>query len=44
MTASSFNQVLSDRCVTNIFSEPYNFATNSALTNANKPLWGTCPP
>ena len=41
--ASSFNQDLSGWCVTNISSEPTDFATNSALTNANKPVWGTCP-
>jgi len=26
-----------------ITSEPGNFATSSALTEANKPIWGTCP-
>jgi hypothetical protein len=41
--ASSFNQDLSGWCVSNITSEPEYFATNSALTNANKPIWGTCP-
>ena len=41
--AALFNQNLSGWCVTNISSEPSNFATNSALTNANKPVWGTCP-
>jgi len=41
--ATSFNQDLSEWCVTNISSEPTDFATNSALTNPNKPVWGTCP-
>tara|TARA_B100000767_G_scaffold14944_1_gene14247 strand:+ start:126 stop:824 length:699 start_codon:yes stop_codon:yes gene_type:complete len=40
---SSFNQDLTGWCVTNIAAEPSNFATISALTNANKPAWGTCP-
>ena len=38
-----FNQDLTDWCVTNITTEPDFFSTNSALTNANKPVWGTCP-
>jgi plastocyanin len=29
--------------VTNITSEPSYFATDSSLTNSNKPVWGTCP-
>ena len=41
--ASSFNQDLSGWCITNISAEPINFATNSPLTSANKPLWGYCP-
>jgi surface protein len=41
--ASSFNQNLSSWCVTDISSEPDFFALNSALSNANKPLWGYCP-
>ena len=41
--ASSFNQDLSKWCVSNISSEPSAFATSSSLTNANKPIWGTCP-
>ncbi|MFL2587635.1 MAG: BspA family leucine-rich repeat surface protein [Flavobacteriaceae bacterium] len=41
--ASSFNQDLKGWCVSNIASEPGGFAGNtSALTNANKPIWGTC--
>ena len=42
--ASSFNQDLTGWCVSSITSEPGAFATNSsALTDANKPVWGTCP-
>jgi surface protein len=41
--ASSFNQDLTGWCVTNITSEPRSFATNSALEEDNKPIWGTCP-
>ena len=41
--ASNFNQNLSKWCVTNFPSEPYLFSTNSALTGANFPKWGTCP-
>ena len=41
---TSFNQDLTSWCVTNIAAEPADFATISALTNANKPVWGTCPP
>jgi surface protein len=38
-----FNQDLTGWCVSNIISEPSGFATSSALTTANKPVWGTCP-
>ena len=41
--ATAFNQDLTGWCVTNITSEPFSFAENSALTDANKPVWGTCP-
>jgi len=41
--ASVFNQNIGGWCVSNISSEPTNFATTSALTEANKPIWGTCP-
>jgi hypothetical protein len=41
--ATAFNQDLTSWCVTNLAAEPDNFATYSALTNANKPVWGTCP-
>jgi|TARA_Y100000389_G_scaffold165397_1_gene169577 hypothetical protein len=30
-------------CVTNFASEPEEFSAGSALTEDNKPLWGTCP-
>jgi len=42
-TASTFNKNLTEWCVTNITSEPTDFATSSILTEANKPVWGTCP-
>ena len=41
--ATSFNQDLTGWCVSNFPSEPTSFGTNSALTDANKPVWGTCP-
>jgi surface protein len=41
--ATAFNQDLSGWCVGNFQSEPSLFATNSALTAGNKPVWGTCP-
>ena len=41
--ASAFNQDLTGWCVSNFSSEPLNFAANSAPSNANKPIWGTCP-
>ena len=41
--ATAFNQNLTGWCVTNIGAEPNDFATSSALTEANKPIWGTCP-
>ena len=41
-SSSAFNQDLTDWCVTSFSSEPLQFATGSALTSANKPLWGTC--
>ena len=40
---SSFNQDLSGWCVPNFENEPPNFAQNSALSNENKPKWGSCP-
>jgi len=44
LASTSFNQDISTWCVTNITSEPLNFSLNSPLTEANKPVWGTCPP
>ena len=41
--ATSFNQDLSRWCVTDVTTEPDFFSDNSALTNPNKPAWGTCP-
>ena len=41
--ATVFNQDLSGWCVGNIQAEPTGFATGSALTTGNKPVWGTCP-
>ena len=42
--AKAFNQDLTKWCVTNIGTEPNYFtSTLSALTEANKPIWGTCP-
>ena len=41
--ATSFNQNISNWCVTNIGSEPCNFSIGSPLTESNKPVWGTCP-
>ena len=41
--ASAFNQNLTGWCVSNITTEPETFAEGSALTEANKPIWGTCP-
>jgi hypothetical protein len=40
----SFNQNLSDWCVINIPSIPFNFANNSPQWTLPKPVWGTCPP
>ncbi len=42
--ATNFNQDLTNWCVTNFQSEPDDeFSSGSALTEANKPIWGTCP-
>jgi len=41
--ASNFDQNLSSWCVGGILSEPSDFATYSALSPQNKPVWGTCP-
>jgi plastocyanin len=39
----AFNQDLTKWCVSNITSEPDSFSTSSALSEGNKPVWGTCP-
>jgi plastocyanin len=39
-TVLAFNQDLTGWCVSAISAEPSNFAASSALTEANKPLWG----
>ena len=38
-----FNQDLTKWCVSNITSEPNKFSSSSPLSEANKPVWGTCP-
>lgn len=40
---TNFNQDLSRWCVSQVTSPPIDFSTNSALTPANHPVWGTCP-
>ena len=42
-TAAAFNQNLTGWRVTNIISKPPSFSIISGLTEANKPIWGTCP-
>ena len=42
-SATAFNQDLTKWCVTEISTEPDIFSSGSALTEANKPIWGTCP-
>ena len=44
--ATQFNQDLSSWCVSNVLEEPsgeFAFSSLSALTQNNKPKWGTCP-
>jgi len=41
--ATVFNQDLTKWCVTDITTEPTDFNKDSALTQANLPIWGTCP-
>lgn len=41
--ASTFDQNLSGWCVSLIPTEPVGFSASSALTDPNKPVWGTCP-
>jgi surface protein len=43
LNATSFNQDLSGWCVSGVTSENETFSDNSALTEVNKPVWGTCP-
>jgi surface protein len=43
LNATAFNQNLSGWCVSNVTSENETFSENSALTEANLPIWGTCP-
>ena len=40
--ATAFNQDLSYWCVEKITGIPRDFSRNSALSEANKPVWGTC--
>ncbi len=42
-SATLFNQDLTGWCVTTITEEPDRFSDSSALIEANKPVWGTCP-
>jgi len=41
--ADTFNQDLTQWCVSNFSSMPYSFSDYSALTSSNHPVWGTCP-
>jgi hypothetical protein len=41
--ASSFNQDLTNWCVSKIDKEPFEFSTESGLSPENHPVWGTCP-
>lgn len=43
LNAFAFNQDLSGWCVSNVTSENETFSENSALTEVNLPIWGTCP-
>ena len=42
-SATAFNQDISGWCVTNNTSKPTDFSADSALSDSNKPVWGTCP-
>jgi surface protein len=42
-SASSFNQDISNWCVTNLSGAPTDFSLDSPLSESNKPVWGTCP-
>ena len=41
--AKSFNQDLSNWCVSNLATTPVNFSEGSGLRNEFQPKWGTCP-
>ena len=41
--ADVFNQDISAWCVSNFDEEPTSFKSGSPLTDANSPVWGTCP-
>jgi surface protein len=41
--SSKFNHPINEWCVAGFATEPANFASNSLLVSANKPVWGTCP-
>ena len=41
--AATYNQDMSNWCVTNLTTEPTNFARNSGADNDDKPIWGTWP-
>jgi hypothetical protein len=41
--ANSFNQDLSEWCVSNISSQPSNFASGATSWTLPQPIWGTCP-
>jgi bacterial surface protein 26-residue repeat len=40
--ATAFNQDLSYWCVKKLTARPRDFSRNSALSEANNPVWGTC--
>jgi hypothetical protein len=41
--ATAFNQTLSDWCVSNLPSQPTDFATGATAWLLAQPVWGTCP-
>ena len=41
--AFSFNQDLTQWCVSNITISVSDFSENSGLSPENHPIWGTCP-
>ena len=40
---TSFNQDLSNWCVTNFTSAPLDFDSGATAWTLPKPVWGTCP-